>query len=159
MLARNPFQTLYDTDFNLWLETTANLLRERKLEYLDYENLIEEIEGMGQSQKSALESNLIILLLHLLKWYYQQQKRSASWVFTIADHNLRIHKTFQKNPSLKRYFEEVFDECYRDAVRLATKETGLKPDTFPVQCPFSIERVLDFDSLPTWGEEKSAGDE
>jgi hypothetical protein len=154
MTVQNITSTLYDTDFNLWLETTVNLLRERNLEYLDYENLIEEIEGMGQFQKNALESNLIILLLHLLKWYYQPQNRSSSWAFTIAEHNLRIQKTFQKNPSLKRYFEEVFDECYRDAVKLAGKETGLKIDTFPIQCPFSIEQVLDFDSLPTWGEER-----
>jgi hypothetical protein len=49
---------LYDTDFNLWVEETANLLKEGKWEYLDLENLIEEIEAMGRSDKKALKSNL-----------------------------------------------------------------------------------------------------
>jgi hypothetical protein len=81
--------TLYDTDFLLWLETTATLLRERKLDAIDYDNLIEEIKAMGRSEKNALQSNLTILLLHLLKWDYQPNQRSSSWVFTIAEHHLR----------------------------------------------------------------------
>ncbi|MGH2415585.1 MAG: DUF29 domain-containing protein, partial [Microcystaceae cyanobacterium] len=59
---------LYNQDFCLWLETTAKLLRERQLNQLDFENLIEEIESMGNEQKHRLESNLIVVLMHLLKY-------------------------------------------------------------------------------------------
>ncbi|GBF80449.1 hypothetical protein AsFPU1_1850 [Aphanothece sacrum FPU1] len=45
---------LYDQHFNLWLETTANLLQNRQFDQIDYDNLIEEIEAMGRSEKHAL---------------------------------------------------------------------------------------------------------
>lgn len=61
---QNQAKNLYDEDFNLWLEITANLLKSRQLEELDYDNLIEEIEAMGRSEKHPIESNLIVLLMH-----------------------------------------------------------------------------------------------
>jgi hypothetical protein len=140
--------TLYDRDYYLWLETTARLLRERKLSQIDYENLIEEIEDMGNSQKDSLESNLRILLMHLLKYKYQPSKRSNSWLFTIIEHRKRINKAFKRSPSFKRYFSEVFDESYTDAIDLAVAETGLPRATFPVECPFSEDDVLNPDYLP-----------
>ena len=67
-------KSIYEQDYNLWLETTAHLLRERKLDQIDYENLIEEIESMGRRDKKALRSNLEQLLMHLLNWKYQANK-------------------------------------------------------------------------------------
>lgn len=64
-------KTLYETDFNLWLEETAFLIKEGKLDRLDIENLLEEIEGMSRREKDAIESNLIRVLQHLIKWNYQ----------------------------------------------------------------------------------------
>jgi CRISPR/Cas system CMR subunit Cmr4 (Cas7 group RAMP superfamily) len=87
-----PVKTLYETDFNLWLEETALLLREGRLDQLDIENILEEIEGMSRSEKDALESNLIRVLQHLLKWNYQPEKRSVSWSYTIIEHSRRLNK-------------------------------------------------------------------
>ena len=140
--------TLYDQDYYLWVETTAQLLRERKLAQIDYENLIEEIEDMGNSQKDSLESNLRVLLMHLLKYKYQTSKRSNSWLFTIVEHRKRILKAFKRSPSFKRYFTEVFDESYADSIDLAVAETGLARATFPEQCPFSQDDVLNPTYLP-----------
>jgi hypothetical protein len=67
--------SLYDQDYYLWLETTINLLRQGKLTEVDLGNLIEELESMGRSEKRAIESNLVVVLLHLLKSKYQSQKR------------------------------------------------------------------------------------
>jgi hypothetical protein len=139
---------LYDLDFNLWLETTANLLKERQLDKLDYDNLVEEIESMGRSEKDALESNLEQLLMHLLKWKYQVNKRSNSWQYSITEHCLRLKKAFKKSPSLKVYFEQVFDDCYQDARLLASKDTGLNKDVFPINCPFDKEAILNPEYLP-----------
>jgi hypothetical protein len=136
---------LYDRDFCLWLEHTAEQIRKRDVNNLDWENLLEEIESMGRSEKNALESKLIILLMHLLKWQFQPNKRTNSWAFTITKHNLRINKAFKNSPSLKRYFDRVFAECYADARKLASRETGLSIDTFPARCPFSYEEVIDCD--------------
>lgn len=141
-------QTLYETDFVLWLETTANLLKTRQLDQIDYDNLIEEIETMGRSERSALKSNLRVLLMHLLKWKYQPSMRSNSWRSTIREHRKRIQEAFKDSPSLMRTFDEGFDIAYQDGRELASDETGLGIDTFPQIFPFTVEQVLDSDYLP-----------
>ena len=108
----------------------------------------EELEAMGRSQKSAIESNLRILLMHLLKYKYQSDKRTNSWLFTIREHRKRLRNDFKNSPSLKRYFLEVFPECYQDARELAADETGLSINTFPIESPFSQEDTLNPDYLP-----------
>jgi hypothetical protein len=148
MLAKPPLATLYESDFYLWLENTAQLLKKRQFDVIDYDNLIAEIEGMSRSERGALESNLEKLLMHLLKWKYQPSKRTNSWLYSIAEHSLRLKKAFRKSPSLKRYFEEVFDECYQDARLLAARETGLSKEVFPVNCPFGKEDILNPEYLP-----------
>ena len=100
---------LYDKDYYLWLEETIQLLQEGRLTDLDIFNLIEEIKDMGRSEKNALESNLIVLLMHLLKWKYQPEEQSGSWRGSIREHRRRILKAFKNSPSLKSYFEVVFD--------------------------------------------------
>jgi hypothetical protein len=139
---------LYDQDYELWLEQAVNLLRSQSFAEIDIENLIAEIEEMGGSQKQAIESNLEILLMHLLKYKYQPEKRSHSWRYTIIEHRLRLHKAFKHSPSLKRYFLQEFAECYLNARKLASAETGLLIATFPIESPFNPEQVLDDNFLP-----------
>lgn len=139
---------LYNEDYLQWLETTVNHLKNKDLEHLDLENLIEEIETLGRSEKRELESRLTILLMHLLKYKYQSSKRSNSWLFTIREQRLRILKSFKDSPSLKNYFQSIFSETYSDARALAADETGLPIETFPKDCPFNIELVLNLDWLP-----------
>jgi len=140
--------SLYEEDYHLWLMNTIHQLQHGKLAKVDLVNLIEELEAMGRSEKSAIESNLTILMMHLLKYQYQHEKQTNSWRFTIREHRRRLRKSFQKSPSLKRYFLEVFQECYQDARELAADETGLPIDTFPVESPFSQEDTLNPDYLP-----------
>ena len=66
--------SLYDQDYYLWITETAQLLREKDFNQVDLDNLIEEIESMGRSEKKAVRSNLRILLMHLLKYKYQPKK-------------------------------------------------------------------------------------
>lgn len=42
-------KTLYEQDFNLWIEETVNLLKNRQLDQIDYDNLIEEVEDLGKN--------------------------------------------------------------------------------------------------------------
>jgi hypothetical protein len=144
----NYENNLYEEDYYLWLEKTAQILKEGNLQRLDLPNLIEEIEDMGRSEKRAVKSNLIIVLMHLLKYNYQQEKRSNSWRFTIKEHRRRLREEFQTSPSLKRYCLETFGECYQDARDLAATETGLPIDTFPPASPFTFEEALNPDYLP-----------
>jgi hypothetical protein len=138
---------LYDRDYYLWLTHTAQLIKEGKFSEVDVANLIEEIEDMGRSEKRAVKSNLIIVLLHLLKYKYQPAKRTNSWKSSIREHRRRLRDDFQTSPSLKRYFEEVMEECYQDAREQAADETGLSLDTFPTESPFSTSEVLNPDFL------------
>ena len=139
---------LYDRDYYLWLQQTAQLIKEGKFSEIDAANLIEEIEDMGRSEKRAVKSNLVILLLHLLKYKYQPEKRTNSWKASIREHRRRLREDFKTSPSLKRYFAEVFDECYQDGREQAADETGLHIDTFPIKSPFSPSKTLDSDYLP-----------
>lgn len=140
---------LYDQDYYLWLKTTQKQLATGDFSALDIANLVEELADMGKSEKRAVESNLTILIMHLLKYQYQPQKRSNSWRFTIREHRRRLEKLFKDSPSLKGYFSEVFNECYQDARELAAAETGLLLETFPTQTPFTIEDILSPAFLPT----------
>ncbi|WP_375510524.1 DUF29 domain-containing protein [uncultured Nostoc sp.] len=139
---------LYDQDFYLWIETTAKQLKEGRFSEIDLENLIEEIECMARSEKHVLASNLVVLLMHLLKYKYQPEKRSNSWKGTIREHRRRLRITFKDSPSLKPYFQEVWIECYQDARKQASDETGLSLDTFGVDSPFTADECLDEDFLP-----------
>jgi Domain of unknown function DUF29 len=139
---------LYNEDFYLWIETTAKQLKDGKFAEIDLANLIEEIESMGRSEKRALKSNLLVLLMHLLKYKYQPEKRSNSWLSTIFEHRRRLKEDLSESPSLKKYFSDVFNESYQDARKQASLETGLSLDTFPVDCPFTTDEILNQDYLP-----------
>ncbi|MEH1908620.1 MAG: DUF29 domain-containing protein [Nostoc sp.] len=140
--------SLYEQDFYLWIQTTAELLKQGRLTELDLENLIDEIETMGRSEKKALRSNLEVVLMHLLKYKYQAEKRSGSWRATIREHRKRLRQALEESPSLKPYFCEVFGQCYNDARLLAADETELHLAIFPEQSPFTPEQALNPDFLP-----------
>ncbi|MGL5805012.1 MAG: DUF29 domain-containing protein [Xenococcaceae cyanobacterium] len=139
---------LYDRDYYLWLENTAKLLRTDRLSELDLSNLIEEIEDMGRSEKRAVRSNLTVLLMHLLKYKYQPEKRSESWLRTIVEHRRRLLILLTDSPSLNNYFQEIFNLSYQDARQDAAVETRLSIDTFPLELPFAPENVLNPNYLP-----------
>ena len=140
-------KSLYDADFVRWVETTVEQLQTQDYAKVDWENLLEEIEDLGKSEKRAIYSNLKIILLHLLKYKYQPEKRSNSWVATIVEHRQRIKKGFKESPSLQPYFTEIFNDCYQDARELAAAETGLAIDEFPIESTFNSEAVLNSEFL------------
>ncbi|MGA9381516.1 MAG: DUF29 domain-containing protein [Phormidium sp.] len=137
----NP-NSLYEQDFYLWIETTAQQLKEGKFDQVDLTNLIEEIESMGRSEKRELKSRLIVLLMHLLKWQYQPEKRSESWRSIISEQRICIEGLLEDSPSLKPLISEVFDDCYQKARLKAADETGIKLNFFPKESPFTLEETL-----------------
>lgn len=139
---------LYNRDYYLWLSHTAQLISEGKLSEVDTANLIEEIEDMGRSEKRAIESNLVVVLLHLLKYKYQPERRTNSWKSSIREHRRRLRKAFSASPSLKGYCEEVFSECYQDGREQAADETELPLNTFPPESPFTLDETLNPNYLP-----------
>ena len=140
--------TLYDTDFNLWIEETIKQLKSGNFNEIDIDNLIEEIESMGKSEKRELKSRFAVLMMHLLKWKYQPSKRSHSWLNTIREQRLQLFLLLQDSPSLRPLLEQECEQWYHYAKKEAAKETKLSLNRFPESCPFTIEMVLDSDFLP-----------
>lgn len=141
-------QASYDSDYFAWsLDQAARLRRERP-GTVDWENLAEEVESLGRSDKRALGSDLKIVLEHLIKWRYQPEKRSESWSDSIEEHRDRIARIIADSPSLAGWPAEVLADEYRRARRKALRDTKLPPSAIPVPCPFSIEQALDPDFLP-----------
>jgi hypothetical protein len=143
-----PVPSLYDTDLYAWAQDQAARLRAHTSSGIEWENVAEEIESVGDSQCSEIESRLAVLLMHLLKWQFQPDRRSNSWRATIHEQRRRINRRIRRSPSLKGYPLEVLDEEYQIARYNAAGETGLPVNTFPVDCPYTISQVLDLGFLP-----------
>lgn len=141
-------QTLYDTDYLQWIETTVEKLQSYDYANVDWENLIEEIADMGRSERRSLKSNLIVNLVHLLKWQFQPEKRSGSWEGSIIEHRRPVKEALDDSPSLKSYLEKILAECYAQAVKQAKAETGLSVESFPLNCPYQLPEVTNNEFLP-----------
>ena len=140
--------SLYERDFCLWVEEQAGLLRQGELERLDIANLVEEIEDLGIGEKKAIKSNLVVVLLHLLKHQFQPRRRSRSWRASILEHRQRLRDDLRTSPSLRGHAQAVFEEAYADARARAATETGLAARTFPAASPYTLDQTLDSDFLP-----------
>jgi hypothetical protein len=135
--------SLYDQDFYAWANEQAALLRAGKLSAADIENIAEEIESMGKTEKRELVNRLTILLLHLLKWQYQPILQGPSWQVTIRNQRFDITDHLADNPSLKSIVAEAMTRAYRRAIGEAGLETGLPERTFPAECPWSFDQIMD----------------
>lgn len=142
-VATGPADSLYEVDFYAWTQEQAALLRGGRLAQADIANILEEIETLGRTEVSELRSRLKVLLQHLLKEIYQPEKAGRIWLATIVNQRDEIELHLEKNPSLKPRTSEIFDRAYVSARKLAAAETGLPPDRFPADPPFSYEQAID----------------
>lgn len=138
----------YNQDFYGWTQEQAALLRAGRLTDLDVENLIEEIETMGRSEKRELESRLTILMLHLLKWQYQEARRGRSWQLSIDEQRIQFQKTLKENPGLKPLLEQIISDAYELAVLQASRETKISKGIFPAECPWTLDQLSDKNYFP-----------
>lgn len=138
----------YDTDFYRWTQAQAAALRTKDVEALDLDNLAEEIESLGRSDRRSIVSHLERLLLHLLKWREQPQGRGASWRSTIRYARREIAKLLAESPSLHDYPARQLAAAYRHAREDAVDETGLPLATFPEACPWTPKQVMAEDFWP-----------
>jgi Domain of unknown function DUF29 len=134
---------VHQTDFYAWAMEQAALLRARRFDSADIENIAEEIESMGRWEKRELVNRLALLLLHLLKWQFQPGFRSPSWSSTIREQRIRLRSHLNDNPSLKAKLDESFKEAYELAVIGAARETGLPESAFPKTAPHRFEEAAD----------------
>jgi hypothetical protein len=133
--------TDYETDFYQWTQRQAALLRQGILSAVDIENLAEEIESMGRSDRRSLGSFLELILLHLLKWQFQPQRRGSSWIESILNSRNAVERLLMDSPSLVPQLPAMVTAEYRRARKDAAKETDLALTIFPEQCPFTVEQI------------------
>lgn len=148
VLRRNDKSTPIEVDYALWSAEQGALLRAGRLDMLDRENLAEEIESLGRSDRREIENRLKVLLVHLLKWRYQPEGQGGSWRATIRGQREQIAKVIKESPSLRGHPAKSLAEEYAYAVPEAADETGLSEEVFPAKCPFAIEQILDLSWLP-----------
>ena len=124
---------LYDRDFNLWIEQMTTALRTRDVEAMDWQNLLEEIEDMGKSEKRSLESYLERLVEHILKlkyWEAEQARNYKHWQVEVVNFRNRIARLLDRSPSLKNYMEQIYPKVFEDAVSAQQIEFAIPQDSF-----------------------------
>lgn len=130
--------TLYEIDYLLWTEEIIAQLKARDFEHLDVENLIEEIEDLGRSQKRELRQRLATLLEHLLKRIYVEMPQEYNgWERTIREQRRQIRLEIKASPSLKSIWEQSFDLAWEFA--LETVRDDYANFNFPDPWPFESD--------------------
>jgi hypothetical protein len=136
---------LIQTDYIAWLDETIALLQQKNFAQVDWENLIEEIESLGRSQKRELRNRLTTLLEHGLKLCYSDYVQDyRGWRETIGRSQREIQELLTDSPSLKQYWDEVFLDCYATALKTLRDNSDYQSFDFPDDCPFpqEISQVL-----------------
>jgi Domain of unknown function DUF29 len=140
----------YDTDFYAWTQAQAAALRAKDVAALDLDHLAEEIESLGQRDRDAIESQLVRLLLHLLKITYDPATRPRrGWRVTVADARERVAR--KARHGLQDYPAAALPAAYRYARRKAALATERPLADFPEACPWAVGQVLDEDFWPEPG--------
>jgi hypothetical protein len=149
-IARSKDAELYESDFPLWLERQAELLRAGRFGDLDLDNLIEEVEGLTRKEKQEVESRAELVLVHLLKLTFSPAPEPRrGWVRTVIIQRRALVRTL--TTTLRNHLQEQLAELYGHARRMATIEMetdALEPEVLPEECPFTLDEILERDWLP-----------
>ncbi len=129
-------------DVHQWSVDQAALIRARRFGEIDWVNVADEIESVGKSEFRSLASNLEIVLIHILKWEHQPERRSRSWIYSINEHRHCVEEDLLENPSLKARAAEGVERAYPRALYTARMETGLSDTTFPAVCPNARDAIM-----------------
>ncbi len=141
-------EALYEKDFYAWAKENARLMREGRLSDIDIEHIAEELESMTRSEKRELISRLAVLMSHLLKWQFQQEKRSNSWKNTIDAQREDVSELLEDSPSLRHEIGDKLQKAYSKAKLLVAAETGMARERFPATCPYDLDQVLSEEFSP-----------
>ena len=137
---------LYNRDFNLWIQKTVSDLKNKDMNAIDWSNLIDEIEGMGKSERRALQSYLERLIEHLLKlkyWEAERDRCERGWKIEIIEFRSRIESILNDSPSLKNYLVEIYPRIHKLALARMSIIFDL-PDRASISQSFALsDRFID----------------
>ena len=134
---------LYEQDLCAWAQANADLLRVGQLADIDAARIAEELEDMGKSERRSLRGHTRNLMVHLLKWQHQPERRCTSWELSILNARNEIKDILVESPSLVAEFPDCAESVYAAARKIAALETKLDISTFPKACSYSTEQLRD----------------
>ncbi len=147
VIEKTNLKELYEIDDNLWLEETVKLLKENRLNELDLENLIEELESLARRDKLAMASLLQQIIRHLLLlqyWDDELERNYRHWKSEVTSFRIQIKDHMTRN--FYNYLNDNLLSIYQKSRKYVIDKSGL--DTFPEQCPYTLEQLLDEDWFP-----------
>ena len=135
-------RTSYEGDFYTWTQEQAAMLRAGRLTELDLEHLAEEIEDLGKEQFKQLTSAYRTILIHMLKWDHQPDRRSRSWAGSIATQRVQARHTLDDNPGLRSRIDVALARAYERAKIEAATQMRLDRRSLPPECPYSLDEIM-----------------
>jgi hypothetical protein len=138
---------LYEIDDYLWIIETVKLLKERKFHELDVENLIEELDDLGSEKRHKVESLLEQIIRHLLLleyWNNEKERNYRHWCAEVISFRSQLNDRMTIN--FHNYLNENLSIIYKKARKYVSIKSGL--ETFPAECPYTLEQLLDEDWFP-----------
>jgi hypothetical protein len=149
---RNSPSDLYEHDYYAWIQDQVRVLRERRVEDVDWDNVAEEIEDLGKSERQGVESQLARLLEHLLKLQYARgtfsDYNARGWRVSVKGARFAIQKLLRESPSLRPRLPEMLLDAYHAGRIEALREPALSEDILPEKSPWAVEQVMDDAFLP-----------
>ena len=141
----------YDADLAGWAYAQADLLRMCQPAGIDWANIAEELKDLGNSQFKAFGSALEVVLVHMLMWDLQPERRGSSWAVSIFNHRGHAAYELGTNPSFRSRIAEALEPAFQRAVRTAASEMKTPLRAMPQSNPYSREDIMNrsFD----WPEE------
>jgi Domain of unknown function DUF29 len=136
---------LYDDDLYAWANNQAALLRTGRFEELDLEHLIEELEDLAGSLKSAVRSRATTVMADLLKLQYSPaQNLRLAWRETIRTQRTRLLNDL--TPSLHRHLAERLPDLYaraRHDAEGSLRDHGehADADALPATCSYTLDQI------------------
>jgi hypothetical protein len=146
-------KTIYETDEFEWLQLTIQLLKNRQLNLLDVDNLIEELEELSRRDKSEVSSFLKQIIIHLLLleyWTNERELNANHWRSEIYGFRDQLDEILTK--TLRNYLEENLNYIYKRALGHVQQKTG-NTVKFPLDCPYSFKQLLDLNWFPDRSED------
>ncbi|RYC32712.1 DUF29 domain-containing protein [Lichenibacterium minor] len=132
----------YEDDAHAWAMEQAELIRRGRFHELDIENLADEVEDVARRERRELISRLDLVYQHLLKWDFQEARRSASWARTIREQRTQVGEVLGDNRSLRQQLDELSETAYRQGRVSALNETGLPDEAIPGANPYSWDDAM-----------------
>lgn len=148
MTQTSDLYSLYEVDQEKWLAETLKLLKEKQLENLDLEHLIEELEELSRRDKKTVERFLEQIIRHLLLlqyWTSEYEYNSNHWKAEIMSFRTQINEDLTKN--LRNHLQVNQAQVYEKALKYVRQKTGYNI-LFPEDCPYTLEQLLESNWLP-----------